>query len=85
MIHKLFYLFLVTLLACSGRMDSDLTKVRLKELEGQPINLSQFEGKTVFINFWATWCKPCIQEMPTIEILQDKLKNEKIVFLFASN
>jgi thiol-disulfide isomerase/thioredoxin len=57
--------------------------VKLKELNGTPVDLSEYNGKTVFINFWATWCKPCIQEMPTIAEVQ-KLKGD-VVFLLASN
>lgn len=57
----------------------------LADLSGKTLNLDSYKGKTVFINFWATWCKPCIQEMPTLAIAQEKFKNDNIVFLFASN
>lgn len=83
--YTVFYAFLFFLLACSGKQDNDLTKVKLKELTDQPIDLSQYKGKAVFINFWATWCKPCIQEMPTIESAQKILTDKDIVFLIASN
>jgi thiol-disulfide isomerase/thioredoxin len=76
-------LFLLVLLGCSSNIDRDLYKVQLKELSGSPIDLSQYDGRTVFINFWATWCKPCIQEMPTIDEAQ-KLSQD-VVFLIASN
>jgi len=82
--HKILVLVLL-LSACHGNRDSDLTKIKLKELNGQHIDLMMYEGKTLFINFWATWCKPCIQEMPTIEKLQEILNDEQIVFLLASN
>ena len=59
--------------------------VQLADLNGQPVSLEQFNGKTVFINFWATWCKPCIQEMPSIESAQKVLSKEGVVFLLASN
>jgi thiol-disulfide isomerase/thioredoxin len=84
--YKLFYVSLFFgCLACSGSKDNDISKVKLKELTGQSIDLAQFEGKAVFINFWATWCKPCIQEMPTIAAAQEQLKNENVIFLIASN
>lgn len=93
--RKLYYLLLLILLSCSGgtkdqsastpASEIELNKVKLKELNGQVIDLSQFKGKTIFINFWATWCKPCLQEMPSIERAQAQLKNENIVFLLASN
>lgn len=60
-------------------------KIALMDLEGKSIELADLEGKTIFLNFWATWCKPCIAEMPSIENAQQLLKNESIVFLLASN
>lgn len=63
---------------------SVLNKMRLTDLNDQPISLEQYRGKIIFINFWATWCKPCIQEMPSIEEAQDKLQNKDIIFLMAS-
>lgn len=62
-----------------------ISKVKLTDLSGQPVDLSQFEGKVVFINFWATWCKPCIAEMPSLQRMTQKLKDENIIFLFASD
>lgn len=62
-----------------------ITNVRLTDLNNQPINLDQFKGRTIFINFWATWCKPCIQEMPSIKNAKELLIKHGIVFLLASN
>lgn len=64
---------------------TELRKISLTDLNQQPINLEKYKGKTVFINFWATWCKPCIQEMPSIANAQNLLRNEDIVFLLASD
>ena len=63
---------------------AEIGKIRLKDLSEQPINLEKYKGKTIFLNFWATWCKPCIEEMPTIEKAQNILHNEDVVFLLAS-
>jgi len=41
---------------------------------GKAINLSQFKGQVVMINFWATWCKPCREEMPLLEDIYKKYK-----------
>jgi len=52
---------------------------------GEQIYLSKFEGKTIFMNLWATWCPPCIAEMPNIQRLFDDVKdNNDIVFVMAS-
>lgn len=65
--------------------EREIDKIQLKDLNDQPINLSNYKGKTIFINFWATWCKSCIVEMPSIERAQNKLGNQGVVFLLASN
>ena len=54
-------------------------------MTGQRMDFGQYQGKTIFINIWATWCKPCIEEMPSIEKAQAILKDKNIEFLFASN
>lgn len=51
----------------------------LKDLEGNDVSLSDFEGKIVLLNFWATWCKFCDIEMPDLEKLYTE--NEGIVVL----
>lgn len=55
---------------------------------GQPnaFPLSAYKGKVIFINFWATWCPPCIAEMPTIQALYDKYKdNDKVAFVILTH
>lgn len=56
--------------------------IQLKTLAGQVINLQDQQGKVVFINFWATWCPPCLAELPTINALYEKVKgNPNVVFV----
>jgi thiol-disulfide isomerase/thioredoxin len=64
--------------------DISVSKIKLRDLNNHPIDLSQYKGKTIFINFWATWCKPCLQEMPSIQNAQEILKNKNVVFILAS-
>ena len=78
--------------ACTSKKNADenkssitLESIELVSLSGEKINMEQYKDKAVFINFWATWCKPCIQEMPTIENAQSQLKDKDVVFLLASN
>lgn len=57
----------------------------LLTIDGEQIYLSEFEGKTIFMNFWATWCPPCIAEMPNIQRLYDDVnRSDDIVFVMAS-
>lgn len=89
----------VYLIACSSKTENHsetkdeakndntitLESIELVELSGQEVNVKDFKDKIVFVNFWATWCKPCVQEMPSIENAQAKLKDKPVVFLLASN
>jgi peroxiredoxin len=53
----------------------------LKDPAGQPLSLSELKGKVVFVNFWATWCLPCIEEMPAMEKLHQELQKDGLVIL----
>jgi cytochrome c biogenesis protein CcmG/thiol:disulfide interchange protein DsbE len=53
----------------------------LKSLDGDTVRLSDLRGKPVIVNFWATWCPPCKEEMPDIEKSYQKHKDEGYIFL----
>ena len=57
---------------------------QLVDEDGRPYNFNEAKGKVVLINFWATWCPPCIAEMPSMEKLYQSYKDD-VVFLFVSN
>ncbi len=52
-------------------------KFSMVDLKGQQIQLKELKGKVLFINIWASWCPPCVKEMPTIQSLYDVVKNQK--------
>lgn len=54
---------------------------QLVDLNGQTQRLSQYRGKIVLLNFWATWCKPCTTEMPAMQATHDKLRDKGFVVL----
>src|SRR3989442_11233541 len=57
---------------------------RLPDLQGKTQRLSDYRGKVVFLNFWATWCKPCKEEMPSMQVLWENLKNQDFMMLAVS-
>ncbi|PRD56333.1 TlpA family protein disulfide reductase [Sphingobacterium gobiense] len=64
--------------------DSNYAGVAFSDDNGEVVNISDLKGKVVFLNFWATWCPPCKAEMPSIQVLKDKFKdNNQVVFLIV--
>ncbi len=61
-----------------GRLAPNFT---LTDLGGNQVTLSDFRGKTVFVNFWATWCPPCRAEMPEIEAVYQEYKDKGVVVI----
>ena len=61
-----------------------LSGVLFKDASGRVVDLGALKGKVVFLNFWATWCPPCLAEMPSINKLYEQFKDDKsIVFIFV--
>lgn len=58
-------------------------EMELYNIKGETLTLKDLEGKVVFMNFWATWCPPCIAEMPSIQVLYDKFKDDKEVVILT--
>ena len=61
-----------------GKTAPDFT---LENLNGKEVSLSDYRGRLVFLNFWATWCPPCRSEMPSMEKLYQKFRDEDFVIL----
>ena len=96
--YRKVLLFLIILSACKNANEAkeskqqsqsfqpkEIAQIHLTDLDDKPIDLENYSGKTIFINFWATWCKPCREEMPSIQEAMKRLKDEKIEFFFASD
>lgn len=57
---------------------------QLIDMQGNTINVNSLDGKVIIVNFWATWCPPCIAEMPAFQSLYNDYQN-KVEFLFVAN
>lgn len=53
----------------------------LPDLKGERVSLSEYRGRIVLLNFWATWCKPCVKEMPAMQKVYDDLRDQGFVVL----
>ena len=56
----------------------------LQDLNGHPVRLADYRGKTVFLNFWASWCPPCVQELPSIVSLSSAMRGRPFVVFAVS-
>ena len=93
--RKVVHSLLILFVACVGLSAADgwgmgsrvpvvgtpVEDFQLVDLNGTPQRLSQYRGKIVLLNFWATWCKPCTTEMPAMQTTYDKLKEDGFVVL----
>ena len=66
-------------------IDFDSNMLQFSDLDNNIFNIQNFKGKNLFINYWATWCNPCLAEMPYMAELYEKYKDEEdIIFLYLS-
>ena len=67
------------------RISTDDVAFSFRDVKGNIRSTKSLEGKVVFVNFWATWCPPCRAEMPALNELYNKFKDdERLVFLFIN-
>ena len=59
-----------------GKTAPDFTLPQIGSLGGKMVKLSDYKGRVVFVNFWATWCKPCEEEMPSMQVMYVALKKQ---------
>ena len=93
------FIFLFSLLfTVDGREDDLFSKIKispikgdkrapdfsLKDLNSRKVGLKQFREKIIFLNFWATWCGPCKEEMPSLEVLHQQFKEKNFILLAIS-
>jgi peroxiredoxin len=77
-------LFSAQLLHAQGATGQPAPAWKLKDLAGQEVSSDQFKGKVVVVDFWATWCGPCVSEIPGYVALQKKYGPQGLVIVGVS-
>ena len=92
--NLVFVSCLILFLGCNSsipksRNFSDLESIQLKtlfvDLNDNKVDLTVYKGKKIVINYWATWCRPCIKEMPGLKRAEEILENNNYIFLLVSD
>lgn len=80
--------FLLQACASDGDKTEDLKQasfdLQLENSRGERVSMKEFKGKKIFFNVWATWCPPCIEEMPTIHNLYEEVGDSGVEFLMLT-
>jgi thiol-disulfide isomerase/thioredoxin len=63
----------------------DVEHLSLTTLDGVRFDATELRGKTLFVNYWATWCGQCLNEMPSIEEAYNQTDHDKVVFLMITD
>ena len=86
--HFLVYVSALALCGCYGRSKPSSINLPARDFTIQDtdrsVTLSQLRGKIVVLNFWATWCPPCVEEMPSLVQMQRKMQDKGITVLAVS-
>jgi thiol-disulfide isomerase/thioredoxin len=64
-----------------AKAQKPLPDLAFNDADDKPLTLADYMGKTVLLNFWATWCAPCVKEMPSLDKLQAEMGRDKFVVL----
>ena len=71
----------ILMLASLSAQAQDSSKVEFENLDGKLVKLSDYKGKWVIVNYWATWCPPCLVEMPELSMFHEEHKDKDAIVL----
>ena len=72
------------LLSSSSGFARNVRKLSLRDLDGEKVRMSDYQGRVVVLNFWATWCGPCKEELPRLAIMAQDYASKNVAFVLAS-
>src|SRR5882724_6435733 len=64
-----------------AKLPKRLPDLEFLDADDKPLHFSDYKGKAMLVNFWATWCAPCIKEMPSLDRLQAAMGKDKFIVL----
>ena len=64
-----------------SRVGTKAADFTLPDIDGRPVSLSKYQGKVVVLDFWASWCAPCVAELPVFQSLQEKYSDKGFAIL----
>lgn len=86
MFYKKLFILLLFVIACVSLSCAEVSyDFTLQDLEGKPVSLSDYKGKVVFIDFWASWCPPCRASIPAVENLYEQYKDDEDFVVLGIN
>lgn len=69
----------ILVLLCCAALPASAEDFSVQDMSGKPHTLADYKGRWVLVNFWATWCPPCLEEIPDLIALQEKRKDVAVI------
>jgi thiol-disulfide isomerase/thioredoxin len=83
-VHAIVFCIGLVLLCSSALSAKNVKKVTLRDLDENKVRLADYQGRIVVLNFWATWCGPCKEELPRLGQIASQYADRNVAFLLAS-